>query len=97
MAEQGLRHSPDALGGIEPGSLVAGYRIEERIGADGMAVVFRARDVRLGRLAALKVLAPALTANAECRERFIRESCAAAAVDHPHITRLPLGQPNHRG
>jgi serine/threonine-protein kinase len=50
-----------------------------------MAVVFRARDVRLGRTVALKILAPALAEDREFRERFIRESRAAVAVDHPHI------------
>ena len=50
-----------------------------------MAVVFRARDERLDRRVALKVLAPALAADAEFRQRFSRESRAAAAVDDPHI------------
>jgi sugar lactone lactonase YvrE len=70
---------------LAPGARVAGYRLEERVGAGGMAVVFRARDERLGRLAALKVLAPAQAADEEFRRRFIRESRAAAAVDDPHI------------
>ena len=73
------------LAGLMPGSSVAGYRLESRIGAGGMAVVFRARDERLNRIVALKVLAPALAGDEEFRERFIRESRAAAAVDHPHI------------
>ena len=73
------------LAGLAPGTVVAGYRLEARIGAGGMAVVFRARDRRLGRTVALKVLAPALAGDQEFRERFIRESRAAAAVDHPHI------------
>jgi serine/threonine protein kinase len=73
------------LAGIRPGSVVAGYRVESRIGFGGMAVVLRARDESLGRLVALKVLAPALADDAAFRERFIRESRAAAAVDHPHI------------
>ncbi|MGO8894347.1 MAG: protein kinase domain-containing protein [Streptosporangiaceae bacterium] len=73
------------LAGLTPGAVVAGYHLESRIGAGGMAVVFRARDERLGRTVALKVLAPALAGDGEFRERFIRESRAAAAVDHPHI------------
>ena len=64
---------------------MAGYRLEQRIGAGGMAVVFRATDERLGRTVALKVVAPALAGDDRFRERFIRESRAAAAVDHPHI------------
>jgi Protein kinase domain/PASTA domain len=75
-------HWPHRLG---PGSEVAGYRIEQQIGAGGMAIVFRARDQRLGRLVALKVLAPALAADEEFRARFIREWRAATAVEHPHI------------
>ena len=50
-----------------------------------MAVVFRASDERLGRTVALKLLAPGLAGDGGFRERFIRESRAAAAVDHPHI------------
>jgi serine/threonine protein kinase/WD40 repeat protein len=64
---------------------VAGYLIEERIGAGGMAVVYRARDEVLGRLAAVKVLSPALASDEEFRIRFLRESRAVAAVDDPHI------------
>src|SRR6185437_12725847 len=73
------------LGGLGPGSVIAGYQIEDRLGMGGMAVVFRARDLRLGRLVALKVLAPALAADEEFRARFIREWRAATAVEHPHI------------
>lgn len=67
------------------GSVIAGYRIEARIGRGGMATVFRAHDERLGRTVALKVLAPALTTDLHFRARFVRESRAAAATDHPHI------------
>ena len=71
--------------GIAPGAVIAGYRLEGRIGAGGMAVVYRARDMALGRTVALKIIAPVLAEDKEFRERFIRESSAAAAVDHPHI------------
>jgi serine/threonine-protein kinase len=67
------------------GSLVAGYRLEERIGEGGMAAVFRAYDSRLGRYVALKILAPGLASDETFRQRFVRESRAAAAVDEPHI------------
>ena len=74
-----------ALSGFRAGSLVAGYRLEAQVGAGGMAVVFRARDERLGRLVALKILAPTMAADGAFRRRFIAESRAAAAVDDPHI------------
>ena len=76
---------PAHLAGFQTGLLVAGYRLEAQVGAGGMAVVFRALDERLGRLVALKLLAPALAADASFRRRFIAESRAAAAVDDPHI------------
>jgi serine/threonine protein kinase len=73
------------LGNIAPGSVVAGYRIESRIGAGGMAVVFRAKDEKLGRMAALKLMAPQWAADPQFRARFLAESRAAAAVDDPHV------------
>jgi predicted ATPase/serine/threonine protein kinase/DNA-binding CsgD family transcriptional regulator len=72
-------------GGFAAGSRVAGYLLEQEIGAGGMAVVFRARDDRLDRLVALKLLTPWLAADEDFRHRFLRESRAAAAVDDPHI------------
>jgi serine/threonine protein kinase/WD40 repeat protein len=70
---------------LTPGDVVAGYRVEARIGAGGMAVVYRARDEKIQRLAALKVIAPEWAADREFRERFIVESRAAAKADHPHV------------
>jgi predicted ATPase/class 3 adenylate cyclase len=72
-------------GALAAGSRIAGYLLEEEIGAGGMAVVFRAVDERLDRPVALKLLAPGLAADEEFRHRFLRESRAAAAVDDPHI------------
>jgi len=74
-----------SLAGFGPGSRIAGYVLEEQVGAGGMAVVFRAHDERLDRQVALKLLAPGLVADQAFRQRFIRESRAAAAVDDPHI------------
>ncbi len=67
------------------GRQVAGYRIEREIGRGGMAVVYRAKDLRLERTVALKLLAPELARNDTFRRRFTHESRAAAAIDHPHI------------
>jgi serine/threonine-protein kinase len=71
-----------ALGG---GGQIAGYRVEAEIGHGGMATVYRALDVKLGRRVALKILAPRLAEDDSFRQRFMHESRAAAAVDHPHI------------
>ncbi|GAA2533063.1 MULTISPECIES: serine/threonine-protein kinase [Streptomyces] len=67
------------------GRRVAGYRVEAEIGRGGMAVVYRARDLRLDRTVALKLLAPELARNDTFRRRFTHESRTAAAIDHPHI------------
>ena len=73
------------LAGLGPGSRVAGYLLERLVGAGGTAAVFRARDERLGRVVALKLLAADLTRDEGFRRRFLREARAVAAVDHPHI------------
>src|ERR1035441_4070749 len=82
-------------GGLRAGALVAGYRIESRIGAGGMAVVYRARDERLGRWIALKVIAPEWTYDEEFRRRFVAESLAAARVDDPHV--IPVYEAGQAG
>ncbi len=74
-----------AMAGFAPGARISGYLLEEQIGRGGMAVVFRARDERLNRLVALKILAPVLAEDDAFRQRFILESQAAAAVDDPNI------------
>ena len=58
---------------------MAGYRVESRIGAGGMAVVYRARDERLGRWIALKVIAPEWAYDEEFRRRFVAESLRCGA------------------
>ena len=61
------------------------YLIDREIGRGGMAVVYRATDVRLHRSVAIKVLPPELAFNADVRERFLREAQTAAQLSHPGI------------
>jgi serine/threonine-protein kinase len=61
------------------------YLIEGEIGRGGMAVVYRATDLRLNRTVAIKVLPPDLAFNADVRTRFIREAQTAAQLNHPNI------------
>jgi DNA-binding beta-propeller fold protein YncE len=64
---------------------VAGYRIERRIGRGGMGEVYRALDLALARPVALKLLRVELCADERFRERMLRESRLAAALDHPNV------------
>lgn len=73
------------MGDLQPGTELAGYRIESVLGRGGMSVVYQALDVRLGRKVALKLMAPEMAADEEFRKRFNRESRMAAAIDHPNI------------
>jgi serine/threonine protein kinase len=64
------------------------YKILDRIGAGGMGEVFRARDTRLGRTVALKVVAPAIARDPARREQFLKDARASAALSHPNIAAL---------
>lgn len=64
------------------------YRVDGVIGKGGMAVLYRATDVRLGRKVALKVIAGHLSGDAEFRERFADEARNTSAVDHAHVVPL---------
>ncbi|HEX5103497.1 MAG TPA: serine/threonine-protein kinase, partial [Pirellulaceae bacterium] len=74
----------------EPGSIgrIGYYNITETIGRGGMGVVLKARDTKLDRMVAIKVLAPELASNPTARKRFQREAHAAAAVVHQHIVTI---------
>ena len=64
------------------------YHIVDRLGAGGMGEVYRARDTKLGRMVAIKVLPEALVDDPERRERLLREARASAALSHPNICAL---------
>ncbi|MGH9658064.1 MAG: serine/threonine-protein kinase, partial [Bryobacteraceae bacterium] len=70
------------------GREVAHYRIESKLGAGGMGEVFLARDTRLGRLVALKILPPDLVGDADRLRRFHQEARAASALNHPNVATI---------
>jgi serine/threonine protein kinase len=65
--------------------LTAHYELDTEIGRGGMGIVYRARDRRLKRHIAIKVLPPELAFRSEIRSRFLREAETAASLNHPHI------------
>jgi len=80
---------PLASGSVPPtsisGTSIGHFEVLELLGRGGFGEVYRARDVRLGRMVALKVLPGAFGQDAERRERFRREAMAASALNHPNI------------
>jgi serine/threonine protein kinase len=85
MAAQGLAHSdiPSLVG-----RRLGPYDILGLLGAGGMGEVYRARDSRLDRIVAIKVLPPSLARDPERRKRFEREAHAVSSLNHPHICTL---------
>jgi len=71
--------------GLAPGSRLGPYEVIAPLGAGGMGEVYRARDERLGRDVALKVLPPALRDDAERLRRFETEARAAGGLNHPNV------------
>ena len=70
---------------MEPGARLGPYEIVARIGAGGMGEVWRARDTRLERDVALKVLPAEAVADEVARARLLREARLASKLNHPHI------------
>jgi len=73
---------------LTAGSRLGPYEIVAPIGAGGMGEVYRAKDTRLDRTVAIKVLSGTLSSDAQARERFEREARAISALDHPNICPL---------
>ena len=70
---------------LSPGTRLGPYEVTARVGAGGMGEVYKARDTRLDRTVAIKVLSPDIAGDPDLRPRFEREARAIAALDHPHI------------
>ena len=70
------------------GTRLLHYELLERIGAGSRGLVYKARDTRLGRLVALKILPPILAMDFDSRSRFLREAHCAAALSHPSIVAI---------
>ena len=80
---------------LQPSTRLGPYEIVSSIGAGGMGEVYRARDTRLDRIVAVKVLPANLSSNPQLRERFEREAKAISSLSHPHICPLyDIGQQN---
>ena len=73
---------------LTPGTRLGVYEITDSLGAGGMGEVYRARDTKLGRDVAIKILPDALAADPDRIARFEREAKALAALNHPHIAQI---------
>src|SRR6476620_11617806 len=71
-----------------PGRKLGPYEIQAWIGAGGMGEVYRARDVRLERTVAIKILPADLSSSPNLKQRFEREARAISSLNHPHICAL---------
>jgi serine/threonine-protein kinase len=81
---------------LSPGTRLGSYEVVSALGAGGMGEVYRARDVRLDRTVAIKVLPAQLATDPQFRERFEREARAISQLTHPHICTLhDVGEHDH--
>ena len=80
-------YNPDELA-LNPGTRLGPYEILSAIGAGGMGEVYRARDTRMDRSVAVKILPSQLAGDSQLRERFDREVKVLAALSHPNIVAI---------
>jgi serine/threonine protein kinase len=73
---------------LTAGTRLGPYEILSPVGAGGMGEVYKAKDTRLDRTVAVKVLPPHLSSSEEMRQRFEREARAISQLSHPHICAL---------
>ena len=73
---------------LQPGTTLGPYEIQAPLGAGGMGEVYKARDTRLDRIVAIKVLPEHVAADPDLKQRFEREARTVAALNHPHICTL---------
>jgi serine/threonine protein kinase len=73
---------------LAPGSTFAGYKVESVVGAGGIGILYRARQIRLDRPVALKLVEPEVARDPVIRERLRREARMVAALDHPNVVPL---------
>jgi serine/threonine protein kinase len=73
---------------LAPGTRLGPYEIGSPLGAGGMGEVYRARDTRLDRTVAVKILSAHLSDNPDARDRFEREARAISSLNHPNVCHL---------
>jgi eukaryotic-like serine/threonine-protein kinase len=73
---------------LAPGTKLGPYEIASPLGAGGMGEVYRARDTRLDRTVAVKILPSHLSSNLEAKQRFDREARTISSLSHPNVCQL---------
>src|SRR5437870_2821259 len=73
---------------LSPGARLGPYEVLSAIGSGGMGEVYRAKDTRLDRTVAIKILSPTVAGDPQFHERFEREARVVSSLDHPHICAL---------
>ena len=93
-----LLGSDDVMAADRPPRVVSHFELLSRISSGGMGVVYRARDIRLQRIVALKLLTVAMGADGRATSRFLLEARAAAALDHRNVCAVhEVGEPRPQG